>query len=112
MNEHLKDRLGGPNLITVLFMVLSFLLFLVTLVVEIQSHVTLSDMGLLILVMVTVSVVPALGRFAYVWMTAENEENGQKREALRAERTSRVFKIAAAAVILMAVRLAMHLLGS
>ena len=111
MNEQQKNGRGETDFVTALMMVLSFLLFLITLVTEIKAHFVLSDMAQLLLVMAVVSVVPALGRFLYIWMIAEKVENEDVRNALRAKRTGIALKAALAVILVFGGRLLLRLFG-
>lgn len=87
MGDKKKWTWEVSDLFLLLLMVLSFMLFLIALVTELKAWFVLSDMTLMIIVMVTVSVIPALGKLFYSWMMAEKEEDAQTRNLLRTRRT-------------------------
>ena len=97
------------DFIKVLIMVLAFILLLVTIITEVDAHFHLSDMGMLLTVMATVTVVPAAAKPVYIWMIAEKEEDAETRAELRQKRTSKVLAVSIVVAVLLAVRAGMNL---
>ena len=68
-------------------MLLVFLVLLAITLDEVTTRFPMGNVSIGLVVMFFVSVVPALGKPIYIWMTAENEEDSAKREALERSRT-------------------------
>lgn len=99
------------DLLILVLIVLSFLLFLIVLVTEIKARFVLSDITLMLIVMVTVSVVPAIGKFIHSWMIAEKEPDLHLQTVYREKRT-RVFVVTSTVwIIILLVRLGVVYLG-
>lgn len=67
-----------------------------------QSYFKLSDFGILLVVMATVTVVPGISRPIYIWMTAE-KENEENQKALRNKRTSMILMISVIIIVFTAI---------
>lgn len=99
------------DLLILMLMVLSFLLFLIVLITEMKARFVLSDVSLMLIVMVTVSVVPAIGKLVHSWMIAEKEPDIHLQTVYREKRT-RLFVFASTAwILILSVRLGVVYLG-
>lgn len=87
---------------TLTVMILSFLLFMITLINGLQKFFVLKQVSLVIIVMAAVAIVPALARPVYLWMTAENEEDASTREVLEKKRTGIMFVAAFVTALVLA----------
>ena len=92
----------------VLIMVLAFLLLLVTIVTEIEANYQISDFAFLLIVMGTVTVVPAVAKFVYTWMIGENVGE-EEREAVKQKRGNIVLSVSGILALVFIVRLCMNI---
>ena len=79
---------------TALIMILCFFLLLMTILGEVESYLNLSDFGVLIVAVVSVSVIPAIGGAVFTWLNAEKEPE-EERETLIPKRKRIVLSICA-----------------
>jgi len=93
-----------------ILMVLALILVLITIITVVEKYFTVTDFGLLIIVMVAVSVIPALARPVYIWMTAENEPE-ETREELCSKRSAKVLIISLIVIVPMAIFTALNIFG-
>ncbi len=92
----------------VLIMVLAFLLLLVTIVTEIEANHQISDLGFLLIIMGTVSIVPAVAKYVYTWMIGENVSE-EERDAVKQKRSNIVLSVSGVLALVFIVRLCMNI---
>lgn len=92
----------------VLIMVLSFLLLLITIVSEIEANYQISNFAFLLIIMITVTFVPAVAKYAYTWMMGEDFDE-EEREIVKRKRSNIILCISGTLAIILVVRLCMNI---
>ena len=92
----------------VLIMVLSFLILLITIVSEIEANYQISNFAFLLIIMITVTIVPVVAKYAYTWMMGEDFDE-EEREIVKRKRSNMILCISGILAIILVVRLCMNI---